>query len=52
MADAGIIEQLRQHLPRLLREHPEVRHKRLDTMLDAFPIHWEYQAVLEEMYAW
>jgi hypothetical protein len=52
MADAEFIEQLRQNLPRLLREHPEVRHERLDSMLDAFPFRWEYAAALEEICAW
>lgn len=52
MADAEFIEELRQNLPRLLREHLEVRHERLDMMLDAFPLRWEYAAVLGEMYAW
>jgi hypothetical protein len=52
MADAEFIEQLRQNLPRLLREHPEVRHKQLDLVLDTFPRQWEYAAVLEEICAW
>jgi hypothetical protein len=37
MADAEFIEQLRQNLPRLLREHPEVRHEIWGIMLEAFP---------------
>jgi len=52
MADAGFIEQLRQNLPRLLREHPEVSHKQLDLILDTFPRQWEYAVVLEEICAW
>lgn len=51
MADAEFIEQLRQGLPRLLREHPEVRHELWGIMLEAFPSRQEFMALLEEMRA-
>ena len=51
MADTAFIEQLRQELPRLLREHPEVRHELWGIMLEAFPSRQEFMAFLEEMRA-
>jgi hypothetical protein len=51
MADAEFIEQLRQHLPRLLREHPEVRHELWGIMLEAFPSRQEFMELLQEMRA-
>jgi hypothetical protein len=51
MADAEFIEQLRQHLPRLLREHPEVRHELWGIMLEAFPSRQEFMELLHEMRA-
>lgn len=37
MVNGEFIEQLRRELPRLLREHPEVRHELWGLMLEAFP---------------
>jgi hypothetical protein len=51
MADAELIEQLRRALPRLLREHPEVRHELWGLMLEAFPSRQEFLAFLEELRA-
>jgi hypothetical protein len=51
MADAELIEQLRRALPRLLREHPEVRHELWGMMLEAFPSRQEFMAFLEELRA-
>jgi len=51
MADAEFIEQLRQNLPRLLREHPEVRHELWGMMLEAFPSRQEFMELLQEMRA-
>ena len=51
MADAAFIEQLRQNLPRLLREHPEVRHELWGIMLEAFPSRQEFMELLQEMRA-
>jgi hypothetical protein len=51
MADAEFIEQLRQNLPRLLREHPEVRHELWGIMLEAFPSRQEFLELLQEMRA-
>jgi hypothetical protein len=48
MADAEFIEQLRQNLPRLLREHPEVRHELWGIMLEAFPSRQEFMELLQE----
>jgi hypothetical protein len=48
MADAEFIEQLRQNLPRLLREHPEVRHELWGIMLEAFPSRQEFVELLQE----
>lgn len=42
MPDAEFIEQLRAHLPRLLREHPEVRYELWGMMLEAFPSRQEF----------
>jgi hypothetical protein len=51
MADAELIERLRRALPRLLREHPEVRHELWGLMLEAFPSRQEFLAFLEELRA-
>jgi hypothetical protein len=51
MADAEFIEQLRQNLPRLLREYPEVRHELWGIMLEAFPSRQEFMELLQEMRA-
>jgi hypothetical protein len=51
MADMEFLEQLRQELPRLLREHPEVRHELWGLMLEAFPSRQEFIALLEELRA-
>jgi hypothetical protein len=51
MADAEFIEQLRQNLPRLLRERPEVRHELWGIMLEAFPSRQEFMELLQEMRA-
>ena len=51
MADAAFIEQLRRNLPRLLREHPEVRHELWGIMLEAFPSRQEFMELLQEMRA-
>jgi hypothetical protein len=51
MADAELIEQLRRALPKLLREHPEVRHELWGLMLEAFPSRQEFLAFLDELRA-
>jgi len=51
MADAEFIEQLRRNLPRLLREHPEVRHELWGIMLEVFPSRQEFMELLQEMRA-
>ncbi|MCS6926574.1 MAG: DUF3782 domain-containing protein [Candidatus Binatia bacterium] len=51
MTDRELIEQLRTHLPRLLREHPEVRYELWGMMLEAFPSRQEFVTVLEELRA-
>jgi hypothetical protein len=51
MADAELLEQLRRVLPRLLREHPEVRHELWGLMLEAFPSRQEFLDFLEELRA-
>jgi hypothetical protein len=51
MADAEFIEQLRRNLPRLLREHPEVRHELWGMMLEVFPSRQEFMELLQEMRA-
>jgi hypothetical protein len=51
MADAELIEQLRRALPRLLREHPEVRHELWGLMLEVFPSRQEFTAFLDELRA-
>lgn len=47
MAGTELIEQLRHELPRLLREHPEVRHEIWGIMLEAFPSRQEFCASWE-----
>ncbi len=51
MVNGEFIEQLRRELPRLLREHPEVRHELWGIMLEAFPSRQEFVALLEELRA-
>jgi hypothetical protein len=51
MAATTFIEQLRRELPRLLREHPEVRHELWGLMLEAFPSRQEFVTLLEEIRA-
>ena len=51
MADVEFIAQLRQEFPRLLREHPEVRHELWGMMLEAFPSRQEFLTLLEEVRA-
>jgi hypothetical protein len=51
MAESTFIEQLRQTLPRLLQEHPEVRHEVWGLMLEAFPARQEFLTLLEEIRA-
>jgi hypothetical protein len=49
MADTSFIEQLRQELPRLLREHPEMRHELMGMMLEGFPSRQEFMALIDEL---
>jgi hypothetical protein len=42
---------LRAELPRLLREHPEVRHEIWGIFLEAFPARQELTTLLEEIRA-
>jgi hypothetical protein len=49
MADPTFIEQLRQELPRLLREHPEMRHELMGMMLEGFPSRQEFMALIDEL---
>lgn len=51
MANTELLEQLRRELPRLLREHPEVRHELWGIMLEAFPSRQEFMSLLEELRA-
>ncbi len=51
MADMELIEQLRTDLPKLLRDHPEVRHELWGMMLEVFPSRQEFMTVLEELHA-
>lgn len=51
MADTDLLERLRTELPRLLREHPEVRHELWGLMLEAFPSRQEFLEVLRELRA-
>jgi hypothetical protein len=51
MVETAFIEQLRQELPRLLRERPEVRYEIWGMMLEAFPSRQEFVDLLEEMRA-
>jgi hypothetical protein len=44
-------ELLRAELPRLLREHPEVRHEIWGLMLEVFPSRQEFVSLLEELRA-
>jgi hypothetical protein len=51
MVETACIAQLRQELPRLLRERPEVRYELWGMMLEAFPSRQEFVGLLEEMRA-
>ena len=51
MSDTDLLERLRTELPRLLREHPEVRHELWGLMLEAFPSRQEFLEVLRELRA-
>ena len=51
MADQDLLERLRTELPRLLREHPEVRHELWGLMLEAFPSRQEFLELLREIRA-
>ena len=51
MPNTELMEQLRSELPRLLREHPEVRHELWGMMLEAFPSRQEFTMLLEELRA-
>jgi hypothetical protein len=51
MTDRELIDQLRAALPRLLREHPEVRHELWGLMLEAFPSRQEFLELLQEIRA-
>ena len=51
MPSTELIEHLRSELPRLLREHPEVRHALWGMMLEAFPSRQEFMVLLEELRA-
>ncbi len=52
MTDRELIERLRTELPRLLREHPEVRHELWGLMLEAFPSRQEFLELLQELRVW
>ena len=49
MPGPEFIDQLRTELPRLLREHPEVRHEVLGLILEAVPSRQEFATLLEEI---
>jgi hypothetical protein len=51
VSDTDLLERLRTELPRLLREHPEVRHELWGLMLEAFPSRQEFLEVLRELRA-
>jgi hypothetical protein len=51
MAESDLLERLRTELPRLLREHPEVRHEIWGLMLEAFPSRLEFLELLQEVRA-
>jgi hypothetical protein len=51
LTDTDLLERLRTELPRLLREHPEVRHELWGLMLEAFPSRQEFLEVLRELRA-
>jgi hypothetical protein len=51
MAESDLLERLRTELPRLLREHPEVRHELWGLMLEAFPSRQEFLELLQEVRA-
>jgi hypothetical protein len=51
MVETAFIDQLRQELPRLLRERPEVRYELWGMMLEAFPSRQEFMDLLEEVRA-
>jgi hypothetical protein len=49
MPGTEFIDQLRTELPRLLKEHPEVRHEVWGLMLEAFPSRQEFSTLLAEI---
>ncbi len=49
MAESDLLERLRTELPRLLREHPEVRHEVWGLRLEAFPSREEFARLLDEV---
>ncbi len=51
MGEPELLERLRTELPRLLREHPEVRHEVWGLMLEAFPSREEFARLLDEVRA-
>ena len=51
MEPADLTHLLRTELPRVLREHPEVRHEVWGIMLEAFPSRQEFAEVLTELRA-
>ena len=51
MAGPEFLDQLRVELPRLLREHAEVRHEVWGLMLEAFPSRQEFLELLRELRA-
>lgn len=51
MPKPDLLERLRTELPRLLREHPEVRHEVWGLMLEAFPSRQEFAMLLDEVRA-
>jgi hypothetical protein len=51
MVETAFIEQLRQALPQLLWERPEVRYELWGMMLEASPSRQEFMDLLEEMRA-
>jgi len=48
---AELTHFLRTELPRVLRDHPEVRHEVWGIMLEAFPSRQEFAQILAELRA-
>ncbi|MBI4574341.1 MAG: hypothetical protein HY713_13780 [candidate division NC10 bacterium] len=51
MEPAEVTHLLRTELPKVLREHPEVRHEVLGIMLETFPSRQEFAQMLDELRA-